>query len=79
MSGEPLERWQRDVLARDLLDAQTLISRIAAMLYGDLMTRDRERRFFEEGGDFAKKIADAAEAQKQRIEATLKRRGGQAI
>lgn len=55
------EEWQREVVARDFLDASSLISRIANLLYPDMqMARDRETKLRTEGGRIISRIEAAA-------------------
>ncbi len=53
---------EAEVLARDMLDARGLVSQISSYLYPEIaVAKDRENAFFTEGGEFAKKIARAAD------------------
>jgi hypothetical protein len=57
------EQWQADIVARDRLNALTMISAIANMLYPEMtFARDRERRLLEipEMQRLAAKCKDAA-------------------
>jgi len=60
-TGNQLSEWEMEIVSRDLIKLMVLTDQIADLLFPELPTRaDRERAFFKEGGDFAKRIAEAA-------------------
>ena len=54
--------WKSAIAVRDSLKARSLVSYLANLLYGDVYAQQREQRFFDEGGEFARRIEKAAMA-----------------
>lgn len=63
------EEWQKEIIAKDMLEAVCCLSYLANLLYPDeISSQSRHDLLFKEGGEFVKKLNYALQKRIRRLE-----------